>query len=101
MNGFLLSLKRNLKIRFEFALARGLVVINWSLENSSFSDSALMLLLTDYPQEWTTTWIDAQISEEFDIIDFYDIIVYLFDIIVYHMQYHMYDIMDMILHMIT
>jgi hypothetical protein len=41
----------------------------------------------------------------YDIIDFYDtrrmIIVNCFDIIVYHMQYHMYDIIDMILQMIS
>jgi hypothetical protein len=37
----------------------------------------------------------------YDIIDFYDIIVYSFDIIVYHRQYHMHDIMDVILHMIS
>ncbi len=37
----------------------------------------------------------------YDIIDFHDIIAYFFDIIVYHRQYHMYDIMDMILHMIS
>ncbi len=36
----------------------------------------------------------------YDIIDFYDIIVNYFDIIVYHMYYHMNDIIDMILHMI-
>jgi hypothetical protein len=38
----------------------------------------------------------------YDIIDIYDIIIVnYFDIIVYQIQYHMYDIIDMILHMIS
>jgi hypothetical protein len=51
----------------------------------------------------TGTGLPSGTLRYYDIIDLYDTTVYLFDIIVYHndTQYHMYDIIDMILHMIS